>query len=156
MPARWGLVLAGALIAAGLSPAAVLADPGTMSMFTALSGQGSGLVEVAPTAHDVAGPGTFDVEGTVTVHDTAPGTTFTVLRRVDLHPDGVCTGASWLKLPAPNAQDFVTSAGGAGALHFEIARGAPFLDGVRFDVPWRLEGSDGSLLQSDCFTVTVK
>ena len=34
--------------------------------------------------------------------------------------------------------------------------GAPLLDGVSFDVQWRLEGSDGSVLQSDCFTVTVK
>jgi hypothetical protein len=31
----------------------------------------------------------------------------------------------------------------------------PF-DGVRFDVQWRLFGSDGSILESDCFTVTVK
>jgi hypothetical protein len=30
------------------------------------------------------------------------------------------------------------------------------VDGVSFDVQWRLEGSDGSVLQSDCFTVTVK
>jgi hypothetical protein len=30
------------------------------------------------------------------------------------------------------------------------------VDGVRFDVQWRLEGNDGSILQSDCFTVTVK
>jgi hypothetical protein len=42
------------------------------------------------------------------------------------------------------------------ALHFEITRGAPLFDGVRFDVQWRLEGSDGSVLQSDCLTVTVK
>jgi hypothetical protein len=46
--------------------------------------------------------------------------------------------------------------GGAGALHFGISRGAPFVDGVRFDVQWRLEGNDGSILQSDCLTVTVK
>ena len=41
------------------------------------------------------------------------------------------------------------------ALHFEIARGAPFVDDVRFDVR-RLVGDDGSVLKSDCFTVTVK
>ena len=45
---------------------------------------------------------------------------------------------------------------GSGALHFEISRGAPFLDGVSFDVQWRLVGTDGSILQSDCLTATVK
>jgi hypothetical protein len=121
-----------------------------------MAGQGAGIVEVAATADDVAGPDTFDVQGTVNVHDAVPNTTFVVLRRVDLNPDGVCTGATWLTLPPPNAPALMTSNGGAGALHFEIARGAPFVDGVRFDVQWRLEGSDGSVLQSDCFTVTVK
>jgi hypothetical protein len=82
-------------------------------------------VAVAPTAHDVVSPDTFDVPGTVNVHDAAPNTTFTVLRRVDLNPDGVCTGATWLMLPQPNEQALTTSNGGAGALHFEISRGAP-------------------------------
>jgi len=135
---------------------AAFAEPGTHSDLTATSGQGAGFVEVAPTAHDVVGQGTFDVQGTVNAHDTAPNTTFVVQRRVDLSPDGICTGATWLTLPPPNAQTFTTSNGGAGALHFEISRGAPFLDGVRFDVQWRLVGSDGSVLQGDCFTVTVK
>jgi len=134
----------------------VPAEPGTHSDLTAIAGKGAGIVEVAPTAHDVAGAGTFDVQGTVNVRNAAPNTTFTVLRRVDLNPDGVCTGATWLRLPPPNAPTLMTSNGGAGALHFEIARGAPFLDGVSFDVQWRLEGSEGSVLQSDCFTVTVK
>jgi hypothetical protein len=146
-----------ALVAAGAALAATAsAEPGTHSDLTAIAGQGAGLVEVAPTAHDVVGHGTFNVQGTVNVHDAAPDTTFTVLRRVDLNPDGVCTGATWLTLPPPNAQTFDTSESGAGALHFEISRGAPFLDGVSFDVQWRLVGSDGSILQSDCFTVTVK
>jgi hypothetical protein len=132
------------------------ASAGTHSKLTAIAGHGDGIVEVAPTAHDVVGPDSFDVPGTVNVHDAAPNTTFTVLRRVDLNPDGVCTGATWLVLPPPNEQTLTTSNGGAGALHFRISRGAPFVDGVHFDVQWRLEGNDGSLLQSDCFTVTVK
>jgi hypothetical protein len=90
------------------------------------------------------------------VHDTTPNAAFTVLRRVDLNPDGVCTGTTWLTLPLPNQQALTTSSGGAGALHFEISRGAPFLDGTSFDVQWRLIGSDGSVLQSSCITVTVK
>ena len=148
------LVLLG--IAAGALAGGASADPGTHSELTAIAGQGAGIIEVAPTAHDVVGPDTFDVQGTANVNDAAPNTTFTVLRRVDLNPDGVCTGAMWLTLPPPNEQALTTSNGGAGALHFEIARGAPFVDGVSFDVQWRLEGSDGSVLESDCFTVTVK
>ncbi|HEX7144898.1 MAG TPA: hypothetical protein VF225_06275 [Gaiellaceae bacterium] len=143
-------------VAAAALTAGASADPGTHSKLTAITGQGAGIVEVAPTAHDVVGPDTFDVQGTVNVHHAMPNTTFTVLRRVDLNPDGVCTGAMWLTLPPPNEQTMTTSNGGAGALHFRISRGAPFVDGVRFDVEWQLVGSDGSVLQSDCFTVTVK
>jgi hypothetical protein len=97
-----------------------------------------------------------NVQGTVNIHDATAGTTFTVLRRVDLNPNGVCTGAMWLTLPPPNEPALTTSSGGAGALHFEIPRGAPFVDGVSFDVQWRLAGSDGSVLESDSFIVTVK
>jgi hypothetical protein len=149
----WLPVLFG--LAAAALPAGASADPGTHGKLTAIAGQGAGMVAVAPTAHDV-GPATFDVQGTVNVHHAAPNTTFTVLRRVDLNPDGVCTSAIWLTLPSPNEQTLTTSNGGAGALHFEILRGAPFVNGVRFDVQWRLDGNDGSILQSNCFTVTVK
>lgn len=135
---------------------AVQADPGTQSTLTAVSGQGTGIVEVAPTAADIVGPNTFDVQGTVSVHDATPSSTFTVLRRVDLTPDGTCTGTTWLMLPPPNEQTLTTSTGGAGALHFRISRGDPFVDGVSFDVQWRLDGSDGSVLESGCFTVNVK
>jgi hypothetical protein len=143
-------------VAAAALATGALADPGTHSRLTAIAGQGAGMVKAAPTAHDVAGPETFDVQGTVNVHDATPNTAFTVLRRVDLNPNGVCTGAMWLTLPPPNEQALTTSNGGAGALHFQISRGAPFVDGVRFDVQWRLVGSEGSILESDCFTVTVK
>lgn len=144
-----------AIIALALFPAGARAEPGALSKLTAITGQGSGLVVVAPTAHDIVGPDTFDVQGTVNVHGVAPNTTFSVLRRVDLNPDGICTGAMWLTLPPPNSPDLTTSAGGAGSLHFQISRGAPFVDGVQFDVQWQLAGSDGSMLESDCFTVTV-
>ena len=145
------------LCVAGVAIAATAhAQPGTHSRLTAIAGQGAGIVEIAPTAHDVVAPETFDVQGTVNIHDAAANTTFTVLRRVDFAADGVCTGAVWMMLPPPNKQTLTTSTGGARALHFEITRGAPLLDGVRFDVQWRLEGSDGSVLESDCLTVTVK
>src|SRR5712691_5121615 len=149
------LLIGFALAAAALAVAAH-ADPGNNSRLTAIAGDGTGMVALAPTAHDVVAPGTFDVQGTINIHEAAPDTEFTVWRRVDLNPDGVCTGATWMKLPPPNEQTFTTSNGGAGALHFEISRGTPFLDGVSFDVQWRLTGGDGSILQSDCFTVTVR
>lgn len=70
---------------------------------------------------------------------------------MDLIPDGTCTLASgWLPTGALD-----TSAGGAGAAHFELHRGAPFVSGIRFDVEFRLLG-DGSELRSECVTVTVK
>ena len=144
------------LVATVFATTGAFADPGTHSELTAIAGQGTGRVELAPTAHDVVAPGTFDVQGTINVHHAAAGTTFTVLRRVDFIPDGACTGGTWVTLPPPNAPSFTTSNGGAGALHFEISRGAPLFDGVSFDVQWRLEGSDGSVVQSVCLTVKVK
>jgi hypothetical protein len=145
------LVLTATVFATGAS-----ADPGTQSELTAIAGQGLGRVELAPTAQDVVAPDTFDVQGTVNIRHAAAGTAFTVLRRVDFIPDGVCTGETWAMLPPPNEQALTTSSGGGGALHFEISRGAPLTDGVIFDVQWRLEGTDGSILESDCLTVTVK
>src|SRR5881397_4059537 len=134
---RWFKVLAIATALAGAIATSAYGDPGTRSDLTAIAGQGAGFVTVAPTGHDVAGPGTFDVQGTVNIHDAAPNTDFDVLRRVDRNADGVCTGPMWIPLPSPTPV-LTTSAGGAGAVHFEITRGAPFSDGVRFDVQWRL------------------
>ena len=129
------------------------ADPGLRSQLTPISGGGGGLVTVAPTSKD-EGALTFDVQGTVNIHGVSPNTAFNVLRRTDVNPDGICTGATLLTLPGDPV--LTTSAGGAGALHFEIQRGAPFVDGVMFDVIWRVVGADGTILESDCFTVTVK
>ena len=154
LPMRKLLALLG--VACGALSWIASAEAGRNSRLTAVEGQGVGIVEVSPTAHDVAGPDTFDVQGTVNVHHAAPNTTFTVLRRVDFDPDGACTGPIWLMLPPPNQPALTTSNGGAGALHFEISRGAPLTDGVRFNVQWRLEGDDGSVLESRCLTVTVK
>jgi len=150
---KWMLLVA---IAVGFCAAtAAQAQPHTQSVLQALSGQGTGRVEVSPTSYD-PGEATFDVQGTVNIHDVLPNVTFTVLRRVDLIPDGICTGSVWLSLPGSPPPVLVSSPGGAGALHFEIARGAPFVDEVKFDVIWRLVGIDGTILESDCFTVTVK
>ena len=146
---RLALLTVTAAFASVVAIGAAQADPGLHSTLTAVTGQGTGHVLVAPTSED---HGTFAVQVEVNIHDAAPGVTFAVARAVDLNPDGVCTMASgWLPLG-----DLTTSAGGAGAAHFEVHRGAPFLSGVRFDAVFRAVGNDGTELRSDCLTVTVK
>lgn len=143
-------ILLSLLCAATLSTVFVIAahaEPGLQSDLTAISGQGTGHVLVSPTAKDRP---TFAVEVEVNVRDMLPNSTFTVERRVDLTPDGVCTSATWL-----TNGPITTSEGGAGAQHFEVERGAPFVSGVRFDVQFHVIGN-GTELRSDCMTVTVK
>ena len=132
------------------------AEPGARSTLVAVGGgSGSGMIEVSPTAHDVVGPGTYDVQGTWTVHGLATDAGYRLLRWADLNPDGICTGTTAVALPGNPT--LTTSNGGAGAMHFEISRGAPFLDGVSFDVLFRVVDLDGTtVLQSDCITATVK
>ncbi len=132
------------------------AEPGAQSkLVPGGGGSGGGMVEVSPTAHDVVGPGTYDVQGTWTVHGLAADAGYRLLRWADLNPDGICTGTTAVALPGNPT--LTTSNGGAGAMHFEISRGAPFLDGVSFDVLFRVVDLDGTtVLQSDCITATVK
>ena len=147
------VLVAGACgLLAGAFGALAQADPGAHSSLTAISGQGSGFVEVAPTAKN-EDSFTFDAQITVNIHGTAPNTDFTVSRLPDFNPNGICTGSAWL----PLSPVLTTSAGGAGAAHFENQRGAPLLDeDVTFDVMFRAVGTDGTVLMSECFTVTVK
>jgi hypothetical protein len=149
-------LLAALVAASGALAAGVQAQPGTLSNLTPVSGgSGGGMLEVSPTAHDVVAPDTFDLEGTVNVHGLASDTGYKLLRWVDFNPDGVCT--STIALSLPGNPTLTTSNGGAGALHFEISRGAPLVDGVSFDVVWRIVDLAGNtVLQSDCLTVTVK
>ncbi len=130
------------------------ADPGTHSVLATPDGTVKGLVEVSPTAHDVLAPDTFDVQGTVNVRDLAPNTDYKVLRWVDLTPDGSCTGTVRL---LPGNPTLTTSAGGAGALHFEISS-TTITDGTRFDVIWRVvdAATGATVLESSCLTVTAK
>jgi hypothetical protein len=133
-----------------LLPTAASASPdGAQAVLNAVSGWGSGLVTIAPTAAD---QGTFAVEVVVNIHDASPDTTYIVSRAVDLNADGVCTLASGWLVNGP----LDTSSAGAGAAHFEVHRGAPFVSGTQFDVEFRVLGNDGSELISECATVTVK
>jgi hypothetical protein len=149
-------LLAALVAASGAFAAGAQAEPGTLSKLTPVGGgSGGGVIELSPTAHNVLGPDTFDVQGTANVQGLAPDAGYKLLRWVDLIPDGVCTSTNALSLPGNPT--LTTSDGGAGALHFEISRGAPLVDGVSFDVVWRVVDLAGNtVLQSDCLTVTVK
>ena len=149
-------LLAALVAASGAFAAGAQAEPGTLSKLTPVGGaSGGGMIELSPTAHDVVGPDTFNVEGTANVHGLAPDTGYKLLRWVDLNPNGVCTSTTPLSLPGDPT--LTTSNGGAGALHFEVSRGAPLVDGVSFDVVWRVVDLAGNtVLQSDCLTVRVK
>jgi len=140
----------------GALAGAAEATPGTHSKLTPVGGgSGGGTIGISPTAHDVVGPDTFDGQGTVNVHGLAPDTDYKLLRWVDLNPDGVCTGTT--ALPFPGDPTLTTSSGGAGALHFHISRGAPFVDGLRYDVIARvIDLAGNTVLESECLTSLVK
>jgi len=131
------------------------ADPSTQHSLTAISGQGSGNIALSPTARNV-GLNQFAAQVTVNIHGAAPNIAFTVSRNADFIADGICTNPTF----APFSPAFTTSAGGAGAAHYEVLRGPPtfplFVEGAKFDVSFRVVGTDGTVLTSECFTVTVK
>lgn len=131
------------------------ADPFTHVSLTTISGQGRGTIAFSPTAKN-EGTNQFDVQITVNIHRAAPNTVFTASRNVDFIADGICTGPTF----APFSPAFTTSAGGSGAAHYEVLRGPPafplFVEGAKFDVSFRVVGTDGTVLTSECFTVTVK
>lgn len=114
------------------------------SGLTAVIGQGDGMIIVSPTA--ALGHGVFDARVTVNLRQTTPNTDFTVTRTSDPIPDGICTGTVF-----GTVATLQTSAGGAGAVEFE--RTGPLL---QFDLLVRVVGGDGTVLQSDCMTITGK
>ena len=140
---------------------------------TALSGAGSGIVNVTPTASVI---GSFSAQINVNVHGAPPNTTFYVQRAPEVgranSADGICQRAAGLPPWGPPAPNFVTfpmpaagplvtlhtSDGGAGAVHIDFT--APAIgDGTQFDVMFRLVDSLTSPineLRTGCFTVTVK
>jgi hypothetical protein len=149
MKTRLVVVTTGAalLLAAGLGSAAWAGHNTFNGSLTAIRGAGSGTIAGAATAED---KGSLTVQGQVSVHNTTPNVTFTIQRALDVVPDGICdTSGGFLELGT-----FPTSAGGAGAGHFE--RHAPLPSGVAFDVLFQVVGTDGTLFESECFTVTAK
>lgn len=124
-------------------------------------GQVNVTTNTRPVANAAPGFG-FAVEGVFNVHGAPPGTTYLAQRRVDLAVDGICTGAAYVSFPIPQPGPLVeltTSAGGAGAAHFDLQLPG-FADDSQFDVTFRLieESPDpgGTDLRTGCVTVTVK
>ena len=136
-----GLVAACATMVA--APAAQADPTGAMSVLTALSGHGTGLVIVSPTS---AGHGNFVAQLKVNIRGAAPNTTFTFTRSIDRPADGVCStdfGA---------VGTLTTSPGGTAAMEVTPMDGPT----VPFDLSIRLLGADGTVLQSRCMTIIGK
>lgn len=155
------------------------ADPAQQRRLVGVTGQGTGIVNVRPTA---AHPD-LSSEITVNVHDATPNTTFYVQRGADLGRglgnDGICQRANGLwpweqpnsvgfpaapafvTLPRPSVGplDTLTTDGvGAGSMHIAFAYPA-IADGTVFDVEFRLTDSltaPTNDLRSGCFSVTAK
>jgi hypothetical protein len=145
--------LVGVLLLATAASVAIVstaqADPaGAQSQLTAVTGLGTGLVIISPTS---ANQGSFDARVKVNVHDAAPDTTFAVTAGGGGPvTDGICNGTVFGQVAT-----LTTSSGGAGAVEFERSN-SNTLSGSSFDVMLRLLGSDGSVLQSQCMTITAK
>jgi hypothetical protein len=133
-----------AACAAMVAAPAAQADPtGDMSVLTAVTGQGTGLVIISPTS---AGQGNFVAQLTVNIHGATPNTTFSFTRSIDRPADGVCS------TDFGEVGTLTTSPGGTAAGH------ATPMDGptAPFDLAIRLIGADGTVLQSRCMTIIGK
>jgi len=126
------------------APAAQAGPTGDMSVLTAVTGQGTGLVIVSPTS---AGQGNFVAQLKVNIHGATPNTTFTFTRSFDRPADGVCSPDFF----GPVAT-LTTSPGGAAALEITPSDGPT----IPFDLSIRLIGADGTVLQSECMTIIGK
>ena len=150
-----GLTVLGLTLLSGVT--AALAEPGTQSELTAVSGQGTGFVSVSATAQD---HGNLFVENEVNIHGALPNTTFAVQRAVDFNPADVANGVCTIQPKPPlgwstEQGTLTTSPGGAGTLHISGTR--PPLSGTQFNLILRVINQDGTqLLMSNCMTVTVK
>src|SRR5881397_1362307 len=119
----------------------------TQVLLTAKAGLGRGLVELTMTAKEPLNPDGVRIEHvqiTVLLHGALPGATYRVARAVDPSdisdvgtPDGQCpalegSSSSWRAF----SDRLTTSAGGAGAIHFDVSPPAPtrFVSGVSFDI----------------------
>ena len=153
----------------GAQPLTVAASPTHDIELTCFAGpceDAIGQVNVTTNARPVANAAEgfgFAVEGQFNVRDAPPNTTYLVQRRVDFAVDGTCTGTAYVSFPIPQLAgplvQLTTSAGGAGAAHFNLQLPG-FADESQFDVTFRLiedSPDPGSTeLRTGCVTVTVR
>jgi hypothetical protein len=123
------------------------AQAGSGAASSPLTGDGSGRIAVALTRED---PGTLVAQITANVHNASPNTTYSVQRALDPTADGTCDSLG----PFEEVGTLDTNSAGAGAAHIEVHSPAP--SGATFDVLFQLVGDDGSVLVSECMTLTVK
>jgi len=105
----------------------------------------------------------FAVEGQFNLQGAPPNTTYLAQRRSDFAVDGTCTGAAYVSFPIPQSPgplvQLTTSAGGAGAAHFDLQLPG-FADDSQFDVTFRLiedsPSPGGTEIRTGCVTVTIK
>jgi YVTN family beta-propeller protein len=138
-----------ALTATLFTPASARAATAQSSL-TATSGRGSGRALVYPTTP--AG-GYFRAEMTVSIQGAAPDTTFALQRAPDFTADGACSGTAY----RPFGVSVTTNDAGNGAVHWHYqAPSTPeFASGRQFDVAFQAVGSDGSVLQGQCMTISI-
>jgi hypothetical protein len=144
MKHRTMLVASTMVLLGALFSQTALAGSGAAS--SPLTGDGSGQIAVALTRED---QGTLAAQITANVQ-ASPNTTYSVQRALDPTPDGTCDSLG----PFEEQGTLDTNDAGAGAAHIEVHTAAP--SGVTFDVLFQLVGDDGSVLVSECMTLTVK
>jgi hypothetical protein len=145
MKHRTLLVASTGLLLGGLFSQTALAGSGAAS--SPLTGDGAGHIVVALTRED---QGTLVAQITANVHVASPNTTYSVQRALDPTATGTCDSLG----PFEEQGTLDTNEAGAGAAHIEVHTAAP--SGATFDVLFQLVGDDGSVLVSECMTLTVK
>jgi hypothetical protein len=130
------------------------AEPGLQSKLTAISGQGTGHVEVSLPPKAKAPSSSPRALCTMRCRTRPSSSSAPSTSRPN---GGVCTiapgpPAGWIILTT-----LTTSTGGADAAHFELVAPPPGPSGFPFDIVLRVMSTDGTqVLMSDCMTVTVK
>jgi hypothetical protein len=141
------LAVLGSALATLMAGTAMAGSNTDHSPLTAQIGQGKGQVTIASTPQD---HGTFVGEVSASVQGTSPSTLFSLQRAIDPTSNGTCDSLG----PFEEQGTFTTSPTGSGALHVE--RHQPVPSGLTVDVVERVVGADGTILISDCMTITVK
>ena len=141
------IAVLGSALAALMAGTAMAGATTDHSPLTAQIGEGKGQVTIATTPKD---QGTFVGQVTANVQGTSPNTLFSSSGPSTRPRTGPATASAPLRSrgrsPCPRP--------GSGALHVE--RHQPVPSGLTVDVVERVVGSDGTILISECMTITIK